>query len=46
MPYEKSQFTTDFELQVASEIFENAFRENGYTIIQNNISQNSLKIKW
>lgn len=45
-PYKNSLFLTEYDLTIASDIFETVFKENGYTIIRNDISQNSLKIKW
>lgn len=45
-PYQKSRFTGDYAMQTAHDIFEKVFKENGYTIEHNDISRNSLKIKW
>lgn len=45
-PYQRSRFTNDYAMQTAHDIFEKVFKENGYTIEHNDISLNSLKIKW
>ena len=45
-PYQKSRFISDYAMQTAHDIFEKVFKENGYTVEHNDISRNSLKIKW
>lgn len=46
MPYTTSRFPSDYEMNLASDMFETLFEDNGYTVLQNDISLNSLKIKW
>ena len=46
MPYGRSQFSTDKTMQIASKIFEKAFKDNGFKIIRNDWANNTLKISW
>ena len=46
MPYTNSRYSNDRAKQIAKTIFEKVFKENGYTISENEISYNVLTIEW
>lgn len=46
VPYGRSQFTSEKAMQIASTIFERAFKDNGFKVIENDWARNVLKIKW
>ena len=46
MPYTNSRYPCDRAKEIAKTIFEKVFKENGYTISENEISYNVLTIRW
>lgn len=46
VPYNKSQFSSEKAMQIASNIFEKTLKDNGFKIIRNDWKNNLLKITW
>ena len=45
-PYNKSRFSSCHELEIASKIFEQMFKDNGYKVTRNSWSDNIFTIQW
>lgn len=45
-PFEKSHFPSHRELEIASQIFGQTFKDNGYKVTRNSWGNNILTIQW
>lgn len=46
VPYDRSRFETYQEMRIASEIFQKVFTGVGFEVLQNDWTNNIIKIKW
>lgn len=46
MPFDKSRFQSCRELEIASQIFGQMFKDNGYKVTRNSWSDNIFTIRW
>jgi len=45
-PFDKSRFSSYRELEIASQIFEQMFKDNEYKVTRNSWSDNILTVQW
>ena len=45
-PYTVENFPIDGTIDMAKDLFEKIFKENGYTVLLNNPMDNTLKVQW